>query len=376
MSLKDKFKNFINKLPFFGKSNLLMLDAPNSTLNQDSITYNSQTTHNVGWKQPNLDSVINYKNIKIPHIYIYIYNICTSDVANYLGKNRYSFDTEHLSFEQNYNLLNKLLDSIYYLIENPTNNRAEKEKFNNFKRNFLSQRNLNIYTKAKNPDKALKNLEGLLSYTVNYYNSVISNDKEIPEQPFSLISHIEKQSQAEQLQTEKSPSSESNSHSVNYARDRRTNFISSIKSVTQITPQTEWKKPDMESVYYYKNNKLPNLYLHTTFVEKTSAISYLGDNKYSFNIEALDQNQNISVLNLLLDNICDKLTALAGTEEKECIKYVRTLNTRITAINRYTNENPDKTIGSLENLLTSSLQYYNTMIYNKTLLEKDPLQIA
>lgn len=375
MSLKDKFKNFINKLPFFRQNNLLRLDAPHSTLDQDSFTHSSQTTGNAKWKEPDINSVINYKDIEISHIYLN--SICTSDVAYYLGKDSYSFDTEHLSFEQNYNLLNNLLDSVYCSIENTSKNKSEIEKFNNFKRNFILQRKLNIYTKAENPDKALKDLEGLLSNTVNYYNTVISNDKENQETPFSLVSPIEKQSQTEQLHSEESASNKSSSQPVNYTRDKRANFVSSIKSIPQIKAQSEWKKPDMESIYYYKNNKLPNLYLSDTFVKETPAISYLGDNKYSFNIEALNQEQNINILNLLLDNMCDKLTVISGTRENECIRYIRTLNAKVEMVNKYTKENPDKTISSLENLLTSSLQYYNNiMICNKNPLENDSLSIA
>lgn len=378
MNFKEKFKSFLGIFPFFKKNSVPKLETSNLTSDShlkydDAVTSVEQDITQTEWKEPDLESTFYYKDTKMPSIYAY--DVFNKDVIKYLGNNKYSFCTEHLSLEQNYILLEHLVEIIGNALDSISADTPIRQECLDFLVTKLnpSVDRINKVTKKNNPNKALTDLENLLLSSLNYYNTIINDDIEFSDEyasiNFNLVSESEKKEQYQDpklnldLVLDLDFSSDSDSNEQQSFAEQRKTFVDNISISNHNLDQTKWKKPDSDSVFYYKSNKL--LHIHPNDICKEEFTTYLGGNSYSFTTENLSLEQNYNLVKELLYITNTQLDSLTSDTSKrqECKDFLAKSITRVKQLDSFAKEkNLDRALSDLEGLLMSSINYYDTII--------------
>lgn len=162
----------------------------------EKIARNTETKEE--WKQPNIDDTYYYRNRQLPHIYLT--DMCKEETTTYLGENKYFFKTSELSIEENYklvrNLINRMVDSLgsitygavseidsgdtVYTEEEKNYYISKRKEYEKFCKEINTK--LNISNASTNQKKAFQILEDFLPKVIDFYNSIMMEEKEMLEQ--------------------------------------------------------------------------------------------------------------------------------------------------------------------------------------------------
>lgn len=131
------------------------------------------------WKEPNIDSIYYYQDRQLPHIFLE--DISSEETTRYLGENKYSFRTENLSKEENYELVRKLINRTIDWLGDITADTPKRKVYEEFCQRANTKLNISAFfkTKQNNIEKAAGLLEGFLPETIDFYNSILKDETEM-----------------------------------------------------------------------------------------------------------------------------------------------------------------------------------------------------
>lgn len=155
-------------------------------------------------------------------------------------------------------------------------------------------------------------------------------------------------------------------------KEKREKFLNTLSNLIKNGKKEEWKEPDEKSMYYYKNMRLPGIYLNDIANEET--VKYLGENKYSFNTENLNLQNNYSLMRTLIERNVDMLSCITeGTQKRsEYEEFSTRVNHKLTLSSFYqTKENNlQKAFDILEKFFPETIAFYNSVMKEDNQIEE------
>lgn len=147
-------------------------------------------------------------------------------------------------------------------------------------------------------------------------------------------------------------------------KEKRKNFLNTLSKFMRNNKKEEWKEPDDNAVYYYKNMRLPRIYLND--MVNTETVKYLGENRYSFNTENLNLQDNYSLMRTLIERNIDTLGNITeGTpKRREYENFTTQLNQKLSLASFYiTKENNlQKAFDILEKFFPETITFYHSIM--------------